>query len=303
MRRQMGFSLASMVALVLSLTGIGDGSELIVGTSYVEARNDTAGVVLLDARSEKAYRNGHIPGAINLGGRGAAAVLRDGNARVLPVKALEKVLAEAGISRDAEVIVYGLKGDKRMTAPFWILEYLGVERVRAYWGGIDDWKAADLPVATRKHKLPATRFIAKVRGDRYASTAYVRANLGHPAIQIVDARTEEEFAGLDIRAARAGHIPGSLNIPLEWNWVDPNAAKKLADSRAGNRDGMALKDAKALHELYRGLDPNKEVIIYCQTGTRSTLTYVVLRSLGFEKVRNYDGSWVVWASSPDLPVR
>lgn len=290
------------LVLVLSLAGSAYGAEVIVDTAYVAKQKDKAGVVLLDVRAERAYKEGHIPGAINLGAKPAAAALRDVNARVLPLKTLEKILGEAGISRDQEIIVYGPKGDISMTVPFWILEYLGAENVRAYWGGIDDWKAAKNPVTAEARKLPAAKFVAKVREDRYASTEYVKANLKNANVQIVDARTPKEFSGDDIRALRGGHIPGAIPIPFEQNWVDPEAAKKLAEGKVTTRDGMALKDAAAVREIYKGLDPKKEVVAYCQTGTRSTLTYVVLRSLGFEKIRNYDDSWIVWGSRPDLPV-
>ena len=290
------------LVLVLSLAGLAFGAEVIVDTAYVAKQKDKAGVVLLDARAEGAYTQGHIPGAVTLGGKGAAVLLRDVDARVLPVKTLEKILGEAGISRDMEIIVYGAKGDTGMTVPFWILEYLGAEKVRAYWGGMDDWKAAKQPVATEERKLPAAKFVAKVREDRYASTEYVKTNLKSANVQIVDSRTPKEFSGDDIRALRGGHIPRAILIPFEQNWADPEAAKKLAQRVVTGRDGMALKDEKALREMYKGLDPKKDVVAYCQTGTRSTLTYVVLRSLGFEKIRNYDDSWIVWGSRLDLPV-
>lgn len=290
------------LVLVLSLAGSALGAEVIVDTAYVAQQKDKAGVVLLDARGEGAYKQGHIPGAVTLGGKGAAVVLRDVDARILPVKTLEKILGDAGITRDQEIIVYGAKGDTGMTVPFWILEYLGAEKVRAYWGGIDDWKAGKQPVTAEERKLPAAKFEAKVRADQYASTEYVKANMRKPNVQILDVRTPKEFSGDDIRALRGGHIPGAILIPFEQNWVDPETAKKLAEGKVTNRDGMALKDEKALREIYKGLDPKKEVVAYCQTGTRSTHTYVVLRSLGFEKVRNYDDSWIVWGSRLDLPV-
>ena len=290
------------LVLVLSLAGLAFGAEVIVDTAYVAKEKDRAGVVLLDTRPERAYKEGHIPGAINMGGRGAAVVLRDVDARILPVKTMEKILGEAGITRDQEIIVYGSKGDPAMTVPFWILEYLGAEKARVYWGGIDDWKAAKQPVTAEERKLPAATFAAKVRPDRLATTDYVKANLKNANVQIVDARTPKEFSGDDIRALRGGHIPGAVPIPFEQNWADPEAAKKLAEGKATGRDGMAVKDAKALREVYKALDPKKEVIAYCQTGTRSAITYVALRALGFEKVRNYDDSWIVWGSRLDLPV-
>lgn len=290
------------LTLVLSLMGSAFGAEVIVDTEYVAKQKDKPGVVLLDTRAEKAYTEGHIPGAVNLGGKGAAVVLRDVDARIWPVKKLETILGGAGISRENEIIVYGNKGDTNMSVPFWILEYLGAEKVRAYWGGIEDWKAAKQPVTAEERKLPATKFVAKAREDRYASTEYVKKNLKGPNVQLLDARTPKEFSGDEIRALRGGHIPGAIPLPYEQNWADPETLKKLAAKQVTTRDGMAPKGTQALRELYKGLDPKKEVVAYCQTGTRSTLTYLVLRSLGFEKVRNYDDSWIVWGSRLDLPV-
>mgnify|MGYP001614777664 FL=1 len=114
-------------------------------------------------------------------------------------------------------------------------------------------------------------------------------------------RTKKEYSGDDIRALRGGHLAGSISIPYEEAWVDPEAAKKFAEKKAPNRDGMALKDPAALKEVYKGLDPKKEIVALCQTGTRSTQTYAVLRDLGFQKVRNYDDSWIVWGSRLELP--
>jgi thiosulfate/3-mercaptopyruvate sulfurtransferase len=289
------------LALVLSLAGSAFGAEVIVDTDYVAKQKDKAGVVLFDTRAERAYKAGHIPGAVNLGGRGAAVVLRDVDARILPVKKLEEILGGAGITREQEIIVYGDKGDTNMSVPFWILEYLGGEKVKAYWGGIEDWKTAKQPVTAEEKKLPATKFVAKVREDRYASTDYVKKNLKNANVQILDSRTPKEFSGDDIRALRGGHIPGAILIPYEKNWVDPETATKLRERKVANRDGMAAKDPKALKEIYKDLDPEKEVVAYCQTGTRSTITYLALRSLGFKKIRNYDDSWIVWGSRLDLP--
>lgn len=102
---------------------------------------------------------------------------------------------------------------------------------------------------------------------------------------------------------RGGHIAAAnhVNIPYESAWKDPETLTKLAEKKVDNRDGAALKDMAALKELYKGVDPKKEVVAYCQTGTRSTQTYAVLREMGYQKVRNYDDSWIVWGSDGALP--
>ena len=83
--------------------------------------------------------------------------------------------------------------------------------------------------------------------------------------QILDVRTPGEYAGEDIRAVRGGHVPGTVNIPHEQNWQDPQSAAKLARKEVQTRDGMALKDEAALRALYAKLDPGKETIVYCES--------------------------------------
>ncbi len=297
-------------AIVLGLAFCGwvsaaSAHHVIVDTDYVLKNKDRHGVVLLDARGAADYKKGVIPGTTVLSEKPAAVALRDVDARILPVAALEKILGEAGITRDNEIIVYAAKGDTASSVPFWILEYLGAEKVKLYNGGIDDWIAGRHPLTNEIKKRPAAKFVAKVRADRLATTDYVRKNLNNKDVQVLDSRTVKESAGDDIRALRGGHIAAvnHVNIPYERGWMDPEAAAKLAEKKADNRDGMALKDSAGLKSLYQSLDPKKEVVAYCQTGTRSTQSYAVLRELGYEKVRNYDDSWIVWGSNPDLPAR
>lgn len=294
-----------VLALVLgSMAGPVIAGSVIVDTDYVTKNKDKAGVVLIDARAEAATRKGMIPGAVVLDGQGAARGLRDIDARILPVKKMEEILSKAGISRDNEIIVYGTKGDTGPYVAFWILEYLGAEKAKVYHGGIDDWMAAKRPLTNEARKVAATQFVAKVAADRLATTEFVKKNLKNKDVQFVDARTAKEFSGDDIRAVRGGYIAAVniTNIPYEQMWVDPDTNKKVAEKKVQDRHGAALKDLAGLKALYKGLDPKKEVVAYCQTGTRSTQTYAVLRDMGFQKVRNYDDSWIVWGSQVDLPI-
>ena len=295
-----------VLGLLLSAwTGAALAHHVIVETDYVLKNKDRAGVVLLDARGAGDTKKGVIPGATVLGDKPAAVALRDVDARILPVATLEKLFGEVGITREQEIIVYAAKGDTASSVPFWILEYLGGDKIKLYNGGIDDWVAGKHPLTNEIKKLPAAKFIAKVRADRLATTDYVKQNLNKKEIQFLDSRTVKENAGEDIRSVRGGYIAAAnhVNIPYERSWMDPDAAIKLADKKVNDRNGMALKDGSGLKDLFKGLDPKKEVVAYCQTGTRSTQSYAVLRELGYEKVRNYDDSWIVYGANPDLPAK
>jgi len=302
-----GICRTGMLAGLFLCAGIGTAfaGSVIVDTDYVLKHKDKPGIVLVDARAASAYKKGMIPGAVVLGEKPAAVILRDVDARILPVNTLEKILGEAGLTRENEIIVYGDKGDTGPTVVFWIVEYLGVEKAKVYMGGMDDWTAAKSPLTNEAHKLPAAKFTAKVRANVIATTDYVKKSLQNKEIQFIDSRTAKEDAGEDIRSLRGGHIAAvnHVSIPYEQAWKDPDAAKKLAEKTVKDREGMTLKDPAALKELYKRVDPKKEVIAYCQTGTRSTYVYTVLRDMGYQKVRNYDDSWIVWGSDVNLPAK
>jgi thiosulfate/3-mercaptopyruvate sulfurtransferase len=133
------------------------------------------------------------------------------------------------------------------------------------------------------------------------STEEVIGRLGKPDVQLLDVRTLKEFKGQDIRAIRGGHIPGATHIPFEQNWVDPETPKKLAERKVQTREGMGLKPLDQLKALYAQLDPNKETVVYCQSGVRSAQTATVLRELGFKDVKVYESSWLGYASRLDAP--
>lgn len=292
-----------LAAVLCAGIGTAYAHHVIVETDYVLKNKDKPGVVVVDARAERDYKKGLIPGAVVLGTKGGQVELRDVDARILPVKKLEKILGDAGITRENEIIVYGARGDTGPDVVFWILEYLGAGKAKVYHGGMDDWTKAKQPLTNEVRKLPAKQFVAKVRPEVLATTEFVKKNLRNKEVQFLDARTQKEFSGDDIRALRGGYIPAvnHVNIPYESAWADPEAAKKLAEKKVKDRDGMALKDTAGIKELYKKFDPKKEVVAYCQTGTRSTQTYAVLRELGYQKVRNYDDSWIVYGSDTSLP--
>jgi len=306
MSRQQEWKTCSVWVCGLVLSGwVGavNAHHVIVETDYVLKNKDKPGVILIDARAASDYKKGLIPGAVVLGEKAGRFALRDVDERLLPVAKMEKILGDAGITRENELIVYGAKSDTSPTVVFWILEYLGAEKARVYLGGIDDWMKGKHPLTNEARKLPAAKFTAKVQADRLATTEFVKKSLKSKEVQFIDSRTVKENAGEDIRAVRGGYIPAAnhVNIPYEFAWKDPEAAKKLAEKKVQDREGMALKDASGIKELYKGVDPKKEVVAYCQTGTRSTQTYAVLREMGYQKVRNYDDSWIVWGSQVDLP--
>jgi len=238
----------------------------------------------------KGYNDGHIPGAINLGGD-CSEILRDDKSRVKKTEDVEKILGDAGLSSDKTVAVYGdTKVIINNAVGYWILEYMGQKDVRFLNGGVDAWEAAGKKLETTPTKLKATKYTAHVVKNRIATTEEV-AKIAKGTVkgpQLVDSRSIEEFNGSVAYAKRGGHIP---HVALHVDSVESY------DKTTGK-----IKSMDELEKLYGKLDKNKRVIAYCQTGTRCALTYLEFRLLGFKDPANYDDSWIIYGNDESLPV-
>lgn len=246
--------------------------------------------VVIDCRDKKAYDAGHIPDAISLGDT-CAKILRDPTSRVKKASDLEKILGEAGISAEKHVVVYAdARGILSASVAFWIFEYLGHNKVHFMNGGIEAWQAAGKPLSTAEKKHAATTFKANVVGKRIAtSKEMVKIAKGElKDLNVIDSRTAKEHKGEDMRALRGGHIP---NTTINVSHVD------TYDGKTGQ-----ILPMEELEKLFGKLDKNKRTIAYCQTGTRSTLTYLELRLMGYKDPTNYDDSWIVYGSNVSYPV-
>lgn len=259
------------------------------------------GAVVWDARDAAAYRQGHLPGAVTVAE--ADRVLRLPSPQEFnELVRVEKSLGDAGIDLDREIVVYANRGSPVAYAALAAAQYFGAKNASVFHDGIEGWHDSGRTIETGDGRR--TPVAVRITPDprMTVSTEEVLARLNKAEVQIVDARTPDEYAGRDVRGPRGGHIPGAVNIPYETNWVDPEANIKLARRQVNDTRGMALKSEADLRRLYAGLDPAKETVVYCQTGGRASETFGILKQLGFSKVRLYKPSWAGWASRTDAPV-
>jgi thiosulfate/3-mercaptopyruvate sulfurtransferase len=275
--------------------------ELLVTPEDVKQNIDKPDWAVVDCRPLKDYAKGHIPGAISLGKRCDKA-LRDSTARAFrDTSKYEKLLGKVGIGNDTHVIVYygDMKTITRATVAFWILEYLGHDKVHVLNGGLDAWRKAGNRLDSKPTMRKPTTFKANVMASRYGETDEVVqiANGDLAGVQLLDSRTSREHAGTDIRAIRGGHVP---NTDLNVSHVDTLAQEK--DPKSGKMKPVAYFDPDVVSAKFASLDRSKRTVGYCQTGTRSTMTYLQLRLLGFEDPANWDDSWRVYGSTLDFPV-
>lgn len=261
--------------------------QLLVSPADIERNIDKW--VVIDCRDAKDYKVGHIPGAINLGAP-CAKVMRDPTLRVKKAEELEKLLGNAGVGNDKPVVVYAdAKLITGATVGFWILEYLGHNKVYFLNGGIDSWKEAGKSLEKTEITLNPTTFKAKLVKSTIATTEEMLkiAKGATKNVNVIDSRTNKEHNGEDIRALRGGHIPNTTINVSHLDTYDVQTGKIQSMDELENRLGK--------------LDKNKRTIAYCQTGTRSTLTYLELRLMGFKNPANYDDSWMVYGSNVNYP--
>jgi thiosulfate/3-mercaptopyruvate sulfurtransferase len=293
--------LSWLVGLAASMIGSAAGAAEIVDAAYVEAAL-ARGAVVWDVRDGASYAQGHIPGAVNVGELGA--VLRDPHREDwLPTAQVQAVLGRGGIDLiGREVIAYSHTGDPNAYHALMGLRHFGSRAAKVFHGGLDAWQAAGKPVSKEPTVLkPVALTLSPSSGGELLWTPEMLSRVQAGRTQLVDARTPKEFGGEDVRAIRGGHIPGAVNLPFENNWIDPQTGAKLASRQVSTRAGMALKPIDELRKVYAGLDPEREVVVYCQSGVRASVTATLLRELGFKDVKLYEPSWLGYAGALSAP--
>ena len=273
-----------------ALTGYAN-ADLLVSNQQVADQMAEMTVRLIDVRSPEHYALGHLPEAVNL----PVATLtqnRDGIPGMLaPIATIEQELGNRGVSRQTRVVIYDAFGGVQATRLFWVLDYLGHPRISVLQGGYEAWQGEERPVTREGVQPRVTRYQAQVDHSKLANLRWVQTRLQIPDVMRLDARSPAEFSGqvAGRQITRPGHIPGAVNV----DWVRNLTAAP-----------RRFKSGDALRQLYQdvGVTPDKEIVVYCRTGVRASHDYFVLRLLGYDRVRLYDGSFVEWSSNGSAPV-
>jgi thiosulfate/3-mercaptopyruvate sulfurtransferase len=270
--------------------------EALVTTDWLAANLNNPGLVILESDEDVLlYETGHIPGALKIDWFTELndEVLRD----YVDGEGFARLLSARGINRDTTVVLYGDKSNWWAAYALWVFKLFGHEDVRLLNGGRDKWIAEgreltkDVPAVTPSNYPVVERNDAPIRAFRED----VLKHFGNP---LIDVRSPQEYSGERTHmpdypeegALRGGHIPSAASVPWAKSANDDKTFKSLAELKALYLDGAGLKEGD-------------DVIAYCRIGERSSHTWFVLTYLlGFDKVRNYDGSWTEWGSSVRVPI-
>jgi thiosulfate/3-mercaptopyruvate sulfurtransferase len=266
-------------------------ASVLVDAEWLAQRLDDDRVVVIDAREPAEFAGAHIPGAVNVTPKMLLDTNPENGKNLAGVAEIQRVFSQAGVDAQRTVVVYDAGSDYRAAARlFWALEVHGHAAVAVLNGGHAKWWAEKRPLTSQPPTPTPRSFVATVRPERYATKLTVlRAVREHNAV-VLDARSEDEYAGRKSKAARSGHIPTAIHVDARSNLV----------FAADGTCSIAYSDD--LVKLYRDrLDPNKKIISYCNSGNRASVSYLALRNLGFD-VAVYDGSWLEWGNDFGLPV-
>ncbi|RKS77566.1 thiosulfate/3-mercaptopyruvate sulfurtransferase [Motilibacter peucedani] len=270
--------------------------ERLVTTAWLAEHLSDPGLVVVESDEDVLlYETGHVPGAVKVDWHTDLndPVTRD----YVDAERFAALLSEKGIGRDTTVVFYGDRNNWWAAYALWVFTLFGHPDVRLLDGGRAAWLAEGRPMTTEQTVRTRADYPVVERSDApvRAFRDDVLAHLGRP---MVDVRSPSEFSGETLHmpdypqegAVRGGHIPGATNVP----WA-----------KAAAEDGTfrTVDELRDLYEGQAGLSADDDVVVYCRIGERSSHTWFVLTHLlGYEKVRNYDGSWTEWGNSVRVPI-
>ncbi len=247
-----------------------------VSPDWVEERLGSPDFLVIDTRFSMRHLMGHLRSAVNV----PPPKLRDSQGRVLPVKGLAELFGAAGLGDETVPILYDGYDGRNSAMAAWALEFLGRDDVHIMDIVFDEWKGQGREVLYRPVPRQAQKFTPKVNSALRATLDDVA---GGPDLQLVDARSREEYRGETEIDERPGHIPGAVNVV--WQEL------------VGGEGRLVCSDEKA-KEIFEAANvkPGGPVVTYCKVGARAAVAYLAFRRLGYD-VRLYDASYAEWEKS------
>lgn len=264
---------------------------LLIEPEQLEPLLGEKGLLVIDLSSRRQYARAHIPGAVHLDYSLIVSGRQPVPGLLPPPMLLERVLGAIGLHPGLHVVALDDEGGGKAGRLLWTLDVIGH---RGGWsllnGGLHAWTNEEHRLEGRVVQPEPAHYPVAYGEACIADHGYLLGHLDDPEVMILDARTADEYHGRTVRAARGGHIPGAVSL----DWM-------LTLDRERN---LRLLDEASLRALLdeRGLVPGREIICHCQTHHRSSHSYVMLRSLGYTKVRGYPGSWAEWGNDPHNPI-
>lgn len=283
----LGAMLCSLISTLIAAAEKYGRPRLLLEPSELAKPEVAQRLVILDARKKEAYDRSHIPDARWVDHDTWKSALGDGT----DAEGWSKRIGDLGVGANSSVVVYDDTAAKDSARIWWLLRYWGVNDVRLLNGGWKAWQAEGLPTEAKEPPpAKAVEFMAAARKKLLVTNDQIVASLTDHGLQIVDARSNDEFCGIDMKEnKRGGAIPGAKH--LEWSdLID------LATSRFKRPEELRRLFAQA------GIDLDKPIASHCQSGGRASVMAFGLELMGAKDSRNYYPGWSEWGNNDNLPV-
>ncbi len=249
---------------------------LLVTTTWLAEHLHASDLRVVDVRPADAYAEGHIPGAVQIDLAALATTVDGVQGMLIGPEAFATVMGQLGIDEDRAVVIYDSNWGMPAARVLWTLAYYGHGNAAVLNGGWDRWEEEGRPLSQAIQPPVPARFTPHPTPAYLAELSWLQAHLDDPNVVLIDTRTDNEYA--------AGHLPNAI----AWDWMNGVPAEGW--------DAMRPAEELAAQLASLGITPDKEIVTYCRSGARAAHTHLLLRSLGYPRVRNYDGSWLEWSA-------
>lgn len=242
---------------------------------------------ILDVRDQNTFSIAHIKGSLNFDSS-LTYNNKSLDGKITEPNKMQKILRNLGLNIKDKIVIYDDGTFFDASRVFWTLEVYGFENIKLLNAGFDFWKELNYPISQEILVPKQSNYIASINNKKLATKFTTQIATKANSQVIIDARDYDSYVGEKSVAKRFGHIPKAINIPAA-----NNIEKDLFKSK--------LKDISELKEIYKNLDKNKKIVLYCSIGKVASTNYFALRELGFD-VANYDASWKEWGNDSNLPI-
>ncbi len=248
---------------------------LIVTPDWLVQYLDHPTLRLLDVRPPESYDEGHIPGASQVDLAILTCTVNGVPGMLLSPALFAAQMSRLGVDQASVVVIYDDNWGMPAARILWSLARYGHTNVAVLTGGSDRWQEEDLPWTSEPFLPTPAHFIVQPDDDHIAAPTWLLRQMDRSDLVLLDTRTPGEYI--------QGHLPGALH----WDWMNGISLEGWDTMRPAEALRVELADL--------GVTPDKEIVTYCHSGVRAAHTYLLLRSLGYSRVRVYDGSWLEWS--------
>jgi len=265
--------------------------SILIEPKALHSRLSDPDLQIVDLCESRDLQDQRIPGSIHIDYSEIVDGAKPATGQVPSKERLQRLTRRLGLRNGLHVVAYDDEGGGRASRLAWTLYLLGHRCASVLNGGIHAWMYEGYPVTMNGTAVTIAGSAHFAIDDRVLATQeYILSRLGTPGLTLLDARTREEYQGSRVLAKRGGHIPGAVHL----NWLDTiDGADQLR---------LKMDDELTAMLSQRGIAPDREIVVYCQTHHRSAHSWMMLRHLGYSRVRGYAGSWSEWGNDARTPI-